>query len=193
MTNRTAEIATASEMPKEIECKYLVARLPENLDQYPRHEITQGYLVISDEAEVRLRKSDNDFVQTVKSGSGKVRSEVEIPITEEQYQALWGMTSGKRLEKTRYKIPLDNDNFAELDVYKGDLEGLMTVEVEFKSEAQANSFIPPEWFGVDVTANKSYKNQQLATKGHPQEMVKAEKASNSSDELNISKYNLKIY
>ena len=154
--------------PKEIERKFLISSLPENLDSFPHKEIAQGYIVVTpDGTEVRLRRKGDKYYQTVKSGSGMVRDENEVELTEEQYSSLWGTTEGKRLEKTRYEIPY-NDCVIELDIYHGDLNGLVTAEVEFVSEEAGKEFIPPSWFGEEVTEDKSFKNQRLALNGMPE-------------------------
>lgn len=62
-------------------------------------------------------------------------------------------------------IPIENDLIAELDIYSNQLEGLSTVEVEFPSLEVATNFQAPEWFGIDITSNKSYKNKNLAKIG----------------------------
>ena len=153
---------------KEIERKFLVASLPENLDNYRHEEVIQGYIVISrDGTEVRLRKKGDKYFQTVKSGGGKVRAEYEIEISKEQYEGLWQTTEGKRIEKTRYKIPHDGA-VIELDVYGGNLNGLVTAEVEFSSEEASGKFVSPLWFGEEATDDKRYKNQSLAIHGLPQ-------------------------
>ncbi|MEK7537735.1 MAG: CYTH domain-containing protein [Patescibacteria group bacterium] len=153
--------------PKEIERKYLVKSLPDNLEDLDHAEIDQGYLAITpDGTEVRLRRKGEKFYQTVKSGSGKSRFESEIQITPEQFQALWEATSGKRIAKTRYHIPHE-DRLLELDVYHGSLDGLTSVEVEFPDEEASEKFVPPEWFGEEVTEDSRYKNQQLALAGIP--------------------------
>ena len=72
------------------------------------------------------------------------------------------LLQGNIVEKTRYEIPLAGGIVAELDVYHGKLDGLITVETEFESEKQANAFSPPSWFGKDVTTDKRYKNKNLA-------------------------------
>jgi CYTH domain-containing protein len=59
---------------------------------------------------------------------------------------------------------LGNKLVAELDVYSGPLTGLSVVEVEFPSVAIMNSFIPPAWFGRDVTQDKFISNSFLAGK-----------------------------
>jgi adenylate cyclase len=157
--------------PKEIERKFLVATLPENLEQYPHKEIVQGYIAITpDGTEVRLRKKGEKYFQTIKSGLGKIRGEHEIEITEDQFNTLWPTTEGKRVEKVRYEIPV-GENIIELDIYSGDLNGLLTAEVEFNSEEGSNSFEPPVWLGKEVTEDKRYKNQNLALHGALPEMV----------------------
>lgn len=91
----------------------------------------------------------------------------ETPITEEQFTTLWGTTAGKRVEKTRYEIP-HGEHAIELDIYDGDLAGLISAEVEFDSDVAARTFEVPEWLADDVTSNSAFKNQNLALKGLPQ-------------------------
>ena len=50
----------------------------------------------------------------------------------------------------------------ELDVFHEDYDGLLLAEVEFESEEQANTYIPPEWFGEDVTYSSAYHNSTLS-------------------------------
>lgn len=51
---------------------------------------------------------------------------------------------------------------AELDRFHGKLEGLCFVEVEFANEQDADSFIPPAWFGENVSKDKRYTNSFLS-------------------------------
>jgi CYTH domain-containing protein len=158
------------EKPKEIERKFLIKSLPEDLEKYAKKEIVQGYVAITPEGtEVRLRQKGKKYFQTVKVGAGKTRGEYEIEITKEQFEALWDSTEGKRVDKVRYDIPISDGLKIELDVYRGDLNGLYSAEVEFPDEAASNKFTPPDWFGKEVTEDKWYKNQNLATKGIPEE------------------------
>ena len=57
------------------------------------------------------------------------------------------------------------DRTVELDIYCGDLTGLITAEVEFDTLEQQVNFVPPSWFGEDVTENERYKNRNLSAKG----------------------------
>ena len=154
--------------PKEIERKFKVSKLPENLEAFPKNEIRQGYISIEDNGiEIRIRQKNERYFKTIKSGTGVVRNEIETSISKNKFEKLWNETYGKNLEKTRYEIKLDDGNLAELDVYKGPLKGLIVVEVEFTNENKANDFLPPNWFGEDVSENQNYKNSSLAVKGNP--------------------------
>ena len=53
------------------------------------------------------------------------------------------------------------ENIAELDAYKN-IEGMTyTVEVEFTSVEDSNDFEIPDWFGLEITEDMSYKNKNL--------------------------------
>jgi len=151
----------------EIERKFLVERLPDALDEYPSREIEQGYLAITDDVEVRVRRYGEQSFLTVKSSGDESRIEEEIEIGGERFAALWPLTDGRRLEKRRYAIPTPDGLTIELDVYHDRLSGLVTAEVEFTSLTSANAFVPPAWIGRDVTDDPRYKNKRLATQGLP--------------------------
>lgn len=148
----------------EIERKFLVASLP-NLSSFSKKTITQAY--ISTDPVIRIRKMGSDHYLTVKSQGHMMREEFEMPITEEQYDGLWQKIEDSPIEKVRYFIPLDEKHTAELDIYSGHLEGLLTVEVEFHSLTEAELFIAPSWFGNDISHDNRYKNNNLAKFGLP--------------------------
>lgn len=148
----------------EIERKFLVGDLPDGHVSAPSAHLRQGYLLVAPEGSARLRNADGTRTLTVKSGSGLVRSEHEIPITRDQFEALWPATANRRLEKRRYRMPA-GDRIFEIDVFEGDLSGLVLVEVEFESETEASAFVPPAWFGTEVTDDPRYTNASLATRG----------------------------
>ena len=91
-----------------------------------------------------------------------------MEISEKEFNNLVKLTDKSPISKTRYFIPLENSLTAELDIYNGPLSGLFTVEVEFESLDQAESFTPPEWFGKDVSEDNRYKNSSLYIKGLPE-------------------------
>lgn len=155
-----------AEIPSEIERKFLIAVLPSGLEQHPQAALRQGYLTDDGETSVRLRWEAAACTLTVKRGRGLRRQEAEIAITRAQFDALWPLTGGARLEKTRYRLPYGAHTI-ELDRYHGPLAGLVTAEVEFVTEADAHAFTPPAWFGADVTGDARYLNLSLARHGLP--------------------------
>ena len=151
-------------MPDEIERKFMLDKLPDWLQDCSSTPIEQGYLAIDEEVEVRLRRIGERRLLTAKRGHGEVREEVEVGLGEHQFDALWPLTDSQRLRKTRYLVPLDGLK-AEVDVFEGELEGLVTAEVEFDSAAQSRDFQPPPWLGDEVTGDSRYANQSLALHG----------------------------
>ncbi len=89
-----------------------------------------------------------------------------MPLTEESYLHLRQKTDGILITKRRYLIPLDQMHTIELDIFHGEHEGTTLAEVEFASVEEANSFVPPEWFGDDVTYDRRYHNSEMS-KGVP--------------------------
>jgi hypothetical protein len=61
-------------MAVEIERKFLVKELPENLESYPQQHISQGYLCT--DPVVRIRRSNDDYYLTYK-GKGMMVKEFE--------------------------------------------------------------------------------------------------------------------
>ena len=144
----------------EIERKYLIEQLPENYNTFPFHQIEQGYL--STRPVVRIRRQDDEFFLTYKSGGLMVREEYNLPLTEDAYYHLREKADGILITKKRYLIPYNDKLTIELDVFEGDLAPLILAEVEFDTEEEANSFTPPEWFGEDVTFSSKYHNSTLS-------------------------------
>lgn len=147
----------------EIERKYLIHSLPEHLEQYESRQIEQGYLCT--DPVVRIRRSNANYILTYKGAGLMVREEYNLPLTKEGYEHMREKVDGILITKTRYLIPFTHGLTIELDVFSGELEGLLLAEVEFKTEEEANRFIPPEWFGEDVTFSTKYHNSTLSQSG----------------------------
>jgi adenylate cyclase len=153
----------------EIERKFLLSNVSVVERLGPGVHIRQGYLAEEDGVEVRVRITPDHASITVKAGTGLARTEVDVPVAGEDAEALWAHTIGRRIDKTRYPVVLDEEPelLAEVDVYGGDLDGLCVVEVEFGSETGAASFVPPAWFGREVTGERGWNNAALARHGRP--------------------------
>lgn len=146
----------------EIERKFLVDTLPKDLSQYPFRQLEQGYLCT--EPVVRIRREDNDYYLTYKSKGLMVREEYNLPLTKDGYEHLLSKIDGILISKKRYLIPLGEALTIELDIFEGELAPLVLAEVEFDTEDAANAFVPPQWFGEDVTYSGKYQNSTLSRK-----------------------------
>jgi adenylate cyclase len=147
---------------REIERKFLVKSLPDNLKRARHFVIEQGYLATESAGrQVRLRKSGDARSLTFKVGRGSHREEREVRVSAKQFETLWPGTAGRRLRKVRYEIPW-NGLLIELDIYRGRHTGLVVAEVEFPDTASCRRFEPPSWFGREVTGEKRYSNVRLA-------------------------------
>lgn len=146
----------------EIERKYLIDRenLPEELETYDSHLIEQGYLCR--QPVVRIRRQDEDYILTYKSGGLMAREEYNLPLNADAYAHLKKKIDGQLISKRRYLIPLDHTLTIELDIFFSPCPELLLAEVEFPTEAEANTFVPPAWFGKDVTFDGHYHNSFLS-------------------------------
>ena len=144
----------------EIERKYLIHTLPENIEQYPCRHLEQGYLNTS--PVIRIRKDDHKYELTYKSSGLLARQEYNLPLDATSYEHLKSKVDGHLISKKRYLIPLNTELTIELDVFEGYLAPLVLAEVEFPTEAMAMSFVPPKWFGEDVTFSGEYHNSYLS-------------------------------
>ncbi len=165
------------QIPLEIERKFLIDpnKIPQDLlRKAERFEIVQTY--ISSNPEVRVRRVDQDglrwylfTMKLPKDAIGLSRTEMEFELSQTVYQDLVKKRVGLAIQKTRLQFLHDSYTFC-VDIYRDPaLAGLSVVEVEFDNQQQAAAFVPPKWFGQDVTADRRYKNANLARDGKPAE------------------------
>lgn len=144
----------------EIERKFLIHKLPDNLNTYPFQLLEQAYLCT--EPVVRVRRSDDTYTLTYKSKGLMSREEYNLPLTAESYEHLKKKADGNIICKKRFRIPLPNKLTIELDLFEPPFKDLVLAEVEFISEEQAHAFLPPDWFGEEVTWSTAYHNSSLS-------------------------------
>jgi adenylate cyclase len=153
-------------MADEIERRFLLDRVPADVEVDPGVRLRQGYVAIDRAVNVRVRDEGGRYVLTLKGGAGLTRTEIERGLDRAEFEALWLFTEGRRIEKTRHRIAI-GDAIAEVDVFAGDLDGVILAEVEFTSAESARAFRPPSWFGREVTEEPAWNNAALAEHGAP--------------------------
>ena len=148
-------------MPKEIERKFLLEKLPEWINDFKQFPIQQAYLTASSEdREIRIRQKADTYWLTIKSSGGLEREEYETAITEAQFKELWPAKIGTAIEKNRYIGTMEGVK-VEIDVYQKPLNGLLVAEVEFENRTKAEAFVPFDWMGREVTQLNFLKNKNL--------------------------------
>lgn len=146
-------------MALEIERKYFV-----DLEKLGTLEngtrIKQGYLSTNKEAVVRVRVKNDKAYLTIKGsniGITRLEFEYEIPL-DEANEMLDKLCQKPVIDKTRYLINHEN-HIWELDIFYGENEGLVVVEVELSSEDE--TIILPSWVKEEVTTDARYYNSNL--------------------------------
>lgn len=163
---------------QEIERKWLPAHAIDGmLNKFEFGEVVQVYLVVNDEQEVRIRRvrgsiwtgiNESQYWLTVKArtaGTLYTRQELDVRLTKERFDELAKASIGI-IQKVRFEIPVGTHT-AEVDVFSYPVPWLRIIEVEFNSEAEALAFVPPPWFGKEVTHNWRYQNRNIALATDP--------------------------
>jgi len=126
-----------------------------------------SYIELDKNSSIRMREIESakgvEYVLTVKSGRGLAREESEMFITKNQYLLL---TENLYKLTLRRVTMIDEHGIIyeckQLDSHKiitkdSTVEGFL-LEVNFKSEEEANNFIPPSWLlkNMEVTYDGTY-------------------------------------
>ncbi|WP_313612092.1 CYTH domain-containing protein [Agrobacterium sp.] len=149
-------------MAKEIERKFLVSGDGWKTKVSSSMTFRQGYVVSTENRSVRIRiVNDEDATLTIKIGaSSLVRDEYEYSVPIADAEELIGTAIGNVIQKTRHLV--EHKAFTwEVDVFEGVYGGLVVAEVELNSVDDNPEM--PEWLGQEVTGDKRYSNQFLAT------------------------------
>ena len=110
----------------EIEKKFTVKHLPEDIEKYPFHEIEQGYLNVF--PAIRVRREDERYYMTYKASKERFvdcglgeeyginegdigNIEFNLPLDKENYIHLAKKADGNVIRKKRYLLPLNEDAF----------------------------------------------------------------------------------
>jgi CYTH domain-containing protein len=142
---------------EEIELTFLPKTLPAGLKSGASKEMFDLYLPEgSPRCWLRVTKRGDKMEITKKIPVDGVDSsrmhELNLPLSPEEYATLITLP-GKRVEKTRYYYH-EKDVDYEIDVFGGDLTGLVMVEVEFASVEEKNAFTSPDWCLCDISHEK---------------------------------------
>lgn len=125
-------------------------------------QITQGYLCADTGRTVRVRIAGDKAFLTIKGPSDEKfwsRYEFEQEIPAADARELMKLCASGVIDKVRHYVPVGNHTW-EVDVFRGENEGLVIAEIELASED--DSFEMPAWAGKEVTADRRYYNSTLS-------------------------------
>ena len=178
-------------MKQEIERKYAVNYLPEDLEITDIIDIEQAFIYKDAKTVIRIRKirdkksDDIKYIYTVKT-KGDIAYhkdstvanayEIESYIQEEEFNKLIKNKISSIIRKTRMIIPIENNLKVEMDIYKDYLQDFITAEVEFPNEDIAKKFQKPEWLGEEMKY-KEISNWKLSNMTKEEWMKKVTKES----------------
>lgn len=139
----------------EFEKRYLAKYLPKDFKKFLCTDIVDKYFPYDAyHPQIRLRKKDDSYTLTKKipideAVTHSTQTEDTIIFTKEEFD-FFNKLKGKIVEKKRFEYPYGNLK-AEIDVFYGDLDGLVVVDIEVESKEQLDSFKMPGFCLVDVT------------------------------------------
>lgn len=151
-------------MAIEIERKFLVDNneWKESADEGTHY--SQGYLIGSENASVRVRiQGDKAFINIKSATIDIVRQEFEyeIPLIDAT-EMLETLCEKPLIDKVRYHVKIDHHVW-EIDVFSGDNKGLIVAEIELNDKDEL--FDKPSWLGEEVSDDARYYNVCLVK--HP--------------------------
>jgi len=151
----------------ELEKTYLLQGIPEEVETLGNVYIKTIFIPEDDKnAVLRLRQKGDEYTITKKVRIDKddpsARYEHTINLSKEEFEALESC-SGTAFFKQRYFVKCAGRN-AELDVYKGDLEGLVVIDFEFENKEEMDSFTRPDFALADVTGDLTFTGGNLMNK-----------------------------
>ncbi len=151
----------------EREKTYLAKYLPEGLKNCRSKEIVDIYIPASEEHPMlRIRNNGDAYEMTKKtpvSGSdSSEQTEYTILLTLQEFKTLESV-EGKRVQKDRYYYDYKGRT-AEIDIFGGDLNGLVEVDFEFDNSEEKDTFDMPDFCLADVTQEKAFAGGMLSGK-----------------------------
>lgn len=151
----------------EIETTYLAHSLPAAIKGLEGRTIIDTYFPANvAHPHLRIRQKGSSYTLTKKTqvtpGDASTQTEENIDLTKEEFEAL-NAGNGKTVAKIRYEMPI-GEYTAEIDVFTGDLEGLVLIDVEFPSTEARDAFVKPDFCGQDVTQEDFIAGGMLAGK-----------------------------
>ncbi len=149
-----------------VERLFLLAKRPSGFADKRQTPIVQGYLATELNRQIRVRRQGWRCFLTIQDGRGTSRDETETALSREQFDTLWPLTAGCRVEKRRLTGQWIGHGYT-IDLFGGEHSGLEIAEIRFASAEEAEAFVPPKFLGREITGRREFENAHLAAHGLP--------------------------
>ena len=168
LTERNTVLPESKYAQVELERRYLLQDLPAGLSRADFHlQITDNYITGT---RLRLRKVRNPktnlwtvkftqkFAPDTQNLSRTIITNTYLNASEAEVLAIF---EANEIRKNRYPFEFEGRKFS-IDMFLGDLFGLVLAEVSFDDEAELNAFPKPPFALSDVTNNEIFTGGRLS-------------------------------
>jgi CYTH domain-containing protein len=168
LTDQNTVVPDSKYARVERERRYLLADLPEGLTRAEHHlQITDNYLtgtrlrirkVRDPQTNKWIVKFTQKFAPEQKDLSRTVITNLYLNATEAEMLSVF---EANEIRKNRYYFDFEGRHFS-IDMFLGDLFGLVLAEVSFETDADLDSFPKPAFAIADVTNNEIFSGGRLS-------------------------------
>lgn len=145
-------------MNQTITRKYLAAKLPDLSSLSPRHD-ERYYLYLGPKSVIRVQSKNDQYELEKKTDvDNQIREESMIELSKDEFDVL---TKLAKHHATRDSFKVSDEPNIVLRIYKDRYQGLNRCEVSFKTTQDAQAFVPPSWFGEEITDSPLAKELTL--------------------------------
>ena len=168
LTDQNTVVPESKYARVERERRYLLSDLPEGLTRADHHlQITDNYMTGT---RLRIRKVRDPqtnkwvvkftqkFAPDAKDLSRTIITNVYLNATEAEMLSIF---EANEIRKNRYYFDFEGRRFA-IDMFLGDLFGLILAEVSFETDAELQGFPKPPFAIADVTNNVTFSGGKLS-------------------------------
>lgn len=144
-----------------IERKFLLNKLPLECSETNFVNFERYYLYIDKSIELRIQQKNDTYEleRKVQDKENKLaRVSHKLAISKAEFEILKDKSIGKKIVFKKYK--LTNSDIA-IKKYENEFEGLILLEVEFKTLEDALSFQAQKWMGKDVSDSPFSRDSAL--------------------------------
>jgi CYTH domain-containing protein len=168
LTDRNTVVPESKYARIERERRYLLQDLPEGLTRADHHlQITDNYITGTRLRIRRVRdpKTNKWIVKFTQKFAPNPEDLSRTIITNTYLNAIEAETLGifaaNEIRKNRYRFEFEGRQFS-VDMFLGDLFGLVLAEVGFESDEELDSFAKPPFALADVTNNEIFSGGRLS-------------------------------